>query len=159
MSTKFQNEPNFTRRACVELRHPVHSRGIEPDRVRQNKAKSAFLYPCIPASLYSCFSPNKPNFTIFHVLLPFALYLFPFLRNEPNFKTPHLCNLRNLWFRFLQNKPNFPNFDLKMRVSAKNKPNSISQFSTLNSQFRSPRLRNEPNSLKTEGWIRLSSRG
>lgn len=61
MSTKFLNEPIWSRRACVELREPVRSRGIEPDCVRQNKANSSFLYPCIPASLPSCFPPNEPN--------------------------------------------------------------------------------------------------
>jgi hypothetical protein len=64
---------------------------------------------------------------------------------KAHFNTIYLCNLCNLWFLVLQNKPNFPNFDLKMRGSAENKPNFISKFSILNSQFRSPRLRNEPN--------------
>ncbi len=76
---KKRNEAIWSRRACVELRDPVRSRGIEPDCVRPNEA---------------------------------------------NFNTIYLCNLCNLWFLVLLNKPNFPIFDLKMRVSAKNKPNS-----------------------------------
>ncbi|HML73669.1 MAG TPA: hypothetical protein PKB02_04155 [Anaerohalosphaeraceae bacterium] len=103
---------------------------------KRNEPNSTFLNPCILASVYSCFSPNEPNFTLFLVLLPFPLYLFTFQLNEPNFKTPHLCNLRNLWFLFLQNKPNFPNFDLKMRISAENKPNfKVAQASVLESKF------------------------
>jgi hypothetical protein len=50
-----------------------------------NEPNSTSLNPGIPASVYSYFSPNEPNFTLFLVLLPFPLYLFPFLLNEPNF--------------------------------------------------------------------------
>jgi hypothetical protein len=59
---KKRNEPIWSRRACVELRDPVHSRGIEPDCVR----------------------PNEPNFTLFLVLFLFPLCHFTFLPNEPN---------------------------------------------------------------------------
>jgi hypothetical protein len=61
---KKRNEAIWSRRACVELRDPVRSRGIEPDCVR----------------------PNEANFTLFLVPLPFPFYLLTFLRNEPNFQ-------------------------------------------------------------------------
>ncbi len=61
---KKRNEAIWSRRACVELRDPVRSRGIEPDCVR----------------------PNEANFTLFLGPLPFPFYLLTFLRNEPNFK-------------------------------------------------------------------------
>ncbi|HML72990.1 MAG TPA: hypothetical protein PKB02_00710 [Anaerohalosphaeraceae bacterium] len=62
MSTKFLNEPIWSRRACVELREPVRSRGIEPDCVRQNKANSAFLHPCILVSMAFTKRSQFPHF-------------------------------------------------------------------------------------------------
>jgi len=74
---KKRNEPIWSRRACVELRDPVRSRGIEPDCVR----------------------PNEPNFTLFLVLFLFPLCHFTFLPNEPNFKkyteNVNICGSKN----------------------------------------------------------------
>jgi hypothetical protein len=77
---------------------------------------SIFLHTCIHVFLHTCFLPNEPNPV--HPVNPVKI------PNKPNFNTIYLCNLCNLWFLVLQNKPNFPIFDLKMRVSAENKPNS-----------------------------------
>ena len=64
------NEANFSHRAYIESRFPVNPRGIKADR--------------------AC--PNEPNFALFLILLPFTIYLFPFLRNEPNYPV-HPVNL------------------------------------------------------------------
>jgi len=40
---------------------------------KQNEANSTFLYPCIHASLYSCFSPNKPNSVYLYTCAPVYL--------------------------------------------------------------------------------------
>ncbi len=59
-----------------------------------NEPNSPFLNPCIPASRYSYFSPN-----------------------EPNFKTTYLCNLRNLWFQFSQPVENRRNYGTLSRFN------------------------------------------
>ena len=80
-------------------------------------------------------SPNEPNFTYLYTYIP--IYLYPVNPVNP---------VKNI---ILQNKPNFPIFGQNTKVCPENKANFISQFSILNSQFRSPRLRNEPNSETT----------
>ena len=68
-------------------------------------------------------------------LLPFLLYLFPFLLNKPNFLRRGYVGFRH---------PVRPR-GINAGRACPNEANFISQFSILNSQFRSPRLRNEPN--------------
>ncbi len=140
MSTKFLNEPIWSRRACVELREPVRSRGIEPDCVRQNKANFAFLYPCIPASIHSCFPPNKPNFCVFNMKTRFSP------NNNSNSVYLYTCVPEYL---FLQNKPNLQSSIINQEF--RNKANSSFLNPCIPASMYSCFSPNEAN-LKSGSW-------
>jgi len=60
--------------------------------ILQNKPNSTFLNPCIHASLYSCISPNEPNFfrrayvELHYLVRPHGIEPGCVRPNEPNFK-------------------------------------------------------------------------
>ena len=82
----------------------------------QNKPKSAFLYPCIPASVYSCFSPNEPNL-VRRAYVGLRDHM-PSRGIEPDRVRPNEANYPVYPVNPVKkrNEPNFLKFNLKMRV-------------------------------------------
>ncbi|MEN6307056.1 MAG: hypothetical protein ABFD91_04800, partial [Anaerohalosphaeraceae bacterium] len=91
----------------------------------KNKPNSTFLYPCILASVHSCYSPNEPNLSqagsskLEAVSPNEPIYPVHPVNPVKNMNPSYISVLSVAKNMILQNKPNFVVNHFKTTISAK----------------------------------------